>query len=726
MTDAHLATAFEDARAESLLLRAREARLRRDSSLVSYDARAYQRASIGMGFKAIGRDRLLVRHEAVTRVRWRRGHGAVIDVLGSRFAVPPVMGGALDVDDTEIPGIPYYPGRDDFWFGFPATLAEREDATFIHPIAEGAEAYYRYALGDSASFRLQDGTLVRIVELRVRPREPSWRLAVGSLWFDDASAQLVRAVYRLAAPLEGLIQLPVEGGNPLLRGAIETAMKPSRATLESLVIEHGLYEGRYWLPRVQVLEGNVQLSFARVPIRIEERFDYHAVNGVLDSLPDVPEFVGRALDSLRADSLGLQGEEREQWMRERLMEFKGSCDGLEGERLRGHARHGREIPTLVRLPCDTIALKSSPELPPSIFEESEAIMSREDLQQVQEMLGFGANAPFAPQAPTLYFGPGAGLLRYNRIEGISVGLGGRSELGAGFAAEARAQIGTADLEPNGELALERSAGARSWRLAGYRRLNASTDWGTPLSFGASLNALLFGLDEGFYHRAHGAELVAVGTGDERLEWRVFAERHEIARRETHFSLANALHGLGFDANIEADEGTLVGAEARLTRTFGVDPRGTRLFADLRLEGATGDFTFLRGTFDATLSRALSRHLAAALTVGGGSTTGEVPLQRHFFLGGTQTVRGQPAGTAIGPAYWLGRVELGTGILAARPVLFYDIGWAGDRNDWRNPGRPLSGAGVGVSFLDGLVRLDVARGIWPRRRWTAGLYLEARF
>src|SRR5262245_54652181 len=43
-------TAFRDPQAKSLLLLAREARLRQDSALLSYDATAYQRLSVGFGF----------------------------------------------------------------------------------------------------------------------------------------------------------------------------------------------------------------------------------------------------------------------------------------------------------------------------------------------------------------------------------------------------------------------------------------------------------------------------------------------------------------------------------------------------------------------------------------------------------------------------------------------------------------------------------------------------
>ena len=119
-------------------------------------------------------------------------------------------------------------------------------------------------------------------------------------------------------------------------------------------------------------------------------------------------------------------------------------------------------------------------------------------------------------------------------------------------------------------------------------------------------------------------------------------------------------------------------------------------------------------------------VAGSLTASGGSTVGEVPAQRLWYLGGTHTVRGQRAGAAAGTAYWLGRAELGFGIPAARPTLFADFGWAGDRDRWREVGKPLSGVGVGGSFVDGMIRFDVARGVYPEKRWSANLYVEARF
>ena len=77
-------TAFLDPGARSLLLRARDARLKQDTSLLSYDASAYQRLSVGMGFRAFGKERLLLRTENVSRVRWSRRAGAHVDLKGTR------------------------------------------------------------------------------------------------------------------------------------------------------------------------------------------------------------------------------------------------------------------------------------------------------------------------------------------------------------------------------------------------------------------------------------------------------------------------------------------------------------------------------------------------------------------------------------------------------------------------------------------------------------------
>jgi hypothetical protein len=321
--------------------------------------------------------------------------------------------------------------------------------------------------------------------------------------------------------------------------------------------------------------------------------------------------------------------------------------------------------------------------------------------------------------------------RYNRVEGLSLGLQLDQTLGAGYSVRAAGRIGAADREPNLEVTGSRSDLRRTVSLTAYNRLTSASDWGNPLSLGSSISAFLFGRDEGFYYRATGLELnnAPVEGGESALSYGVFAEQERTARQRTTFSLARAAYGTQFDPNLEAVRGIYLGARTRYLRTFGLDPQGFRLFSDLRLEGARGDTgSYGRAALDLTASHGIGNG-AAALTLVGGSSVGVLPTQRYWYLGGTQTVRGQRPGlgNAVGGnAFWLARSELAYGLGAARPVVFADLGWAGDRTKWRDIGRPLSGVGAGTSIMDGLIRFDVARGIYPEKQWRVDAYVEARF
>ena len=65
------------------------------------------------------------------------------------------------------------------------------------------------------------------------------------------------------------------------------------------------------------------------------------------------------------------------------------------------------------------------------------------------------------------------------------------------------------------------------------------------------------------------------------------------------------------------------------------------------------------------------------------------------------------------------------LAGSRPTAV-NLGWAGARSAWGAPGRPLSGVGIGQSFLDGLIRVDLSRGLWPRQQWRLDLQLDAKF
>lgn len=712
LTPALLSSAFRDPGARALLNAARAARLDQDTSLRGYDATSYERMSIGMGFKRIGRDRLLMRNERAAHVIWSRGSPALVQILGRRQVMPMLEGaGDAEIGNEGVP-IPYYPGRESLWIGSGLAKADVSESEIIHPLASGAEAYYTYATGDSVSFRLPGGKTIQLRELVVRPRAPKWNVALGSLWFDIGSARLVRAVYRLAEPMDiwGIADEDADSDSDKPPRWVKAMISPLSGKVNAITVEYGLHEGQFWLPRLQGLEGEAQAGFLHIPFKLEQSFKYASVNG---SLPAIPQIT--AADTAR-DSVSRANRRRIR---------RDACTDMTKSRSQIHTRYEGALAVIVQVPCDTAVLAHSPELPKSIYDDGEEIFGTSERDAlIAEALTLGAQPGFVPQKPVFTYG--LGLTRYNRVEGLSTGIAARQSLGAGYTGHALARIGIADLSPNGELSLSRSNGRNMIAVGAYRRLASANDFADPFTFGSSLSALLFGRDEGYYYRSLGVELTGARGDSASGTWRLFAEHDGDARKKTDFSVAKTFGGKGFSDNIDATNGKVIGLALERHASHGLDPHGLRTFGRIALEGAAGDFDYSRAMLEATVSHGLGRRLDGAITVGGGTSGGSVPVQRLWYLGGTQTVRGQRAGAAIGDAYWMARAELGSSFVGARPVIFGDLGWAGSRSDWKDPGRPLSGVGVGVSFMDGLIRFDVARGIYPEKKTRANLYVEARF
>ena len=412
----------------------------------------------------------------------------------------------------------------------------------------------------------------------------------------------------------------------------------------------------------------------------------------------------------------------------------------------------------MRRPCNDSTLASSPDLPKSIYDPNDTPMSAADRAALLATLDdvVPGNWPLRP--PRLH--TGLDLVRFNRVEGLSVGLGATATLPTGTAADATVRLGLADLVPNAELGLTRTRGATNpttLRIAAYHRLAvANDDWGNPLGFGASLAAALYGRDEGFYYRSWGVAVQGTRPADALLDpdaspvshwnplalvrgaalgWRVFAEDQRGANAE----LGRGVIGPRYVANIAADRLTTAGLGGELARTFGADPAGLRVVVRARGEGAVAHYAdgaadtrtapYARGLFDVTASRPLGPVTASVTAATGGIAGGRVPVQRLFYLGGLQTVRGNfPRATGegyVGREFWLARSELGLGTgTLARPVVFFDAGRAGAQAFAR--GATLRGVGAGVVFLDGLVRVEGARGLGEQRGGRVDVSLGGRF
>lgn len=152
--------------------------------------------------------------------------------------------------------------------------------------------------------------------------------------------------------------------------------------------------------------------------------------------------------------------------------------------------------------------------------------------------------------------------------------------------------------------------------------------------------------------------------------------------------------------------------------------GTQFSAALKAEAAGGETNYARASLEMRLARGLGRGLLGSVSGGAGSALGELPPQRGWYLGGAQTVHAHRVGAAAGDAFWMARAELTKGIPLIRPIIFADIGWAGDRRAWNSTDRLLA-AGFGAAALDGLLRFDVSRALDASRRWSFDVFVELR-
>jgi hypothetical protein len=752
-----LASAFKDNTAKLTLAHARVARLTQDSALTSYDAKSYERMSVGMGLGSLGRDHLLYRHESSGHVIWKSGVGVRVEVTGARTAIPIASKSdekdanhdSIHDQDLQVP-IPYYPGYESLWIQSSTVKTTVNESDMVHPLADGAEAYYTYQTGDSISFKLPNGTVIQLRELKIRPREPKWNLAVGSFWFETRSGQLVRAAYRLAVPIDvwAAAESDKKDSTDNVPGWVKAFMSPLKGQINSIAIEYSLHEGRFWLPHIRAMEASAQASFMRVPFKMEQSYTYNSVNKT-DFLPPIV-IAGHAAAEL-TDSTTIKHEQdwrdsvraarRELAVAQRDSVRKGlktraaavpvpsACDTAASYVMQSY-RYGGRIPVAVQVPCDESKLERSADLPKSIYDDDEELMGGQEIADLKkEALSLSAQAPLSLSPgllppPKIVYGPS--LMRYNRIEGFSLGASAEEELGGGYTALAIGRFGFADKEPNIELGVTRTNFSKTITFTGYNRLVSASDWGHPLTFGSSFSALMFGRDEGFYYRASGAELTGTTEasfgGGTRVAWRAFYEQQRTAGVKTNF----AVNGADFPANFVARRGTYGGLGTTISHEYGLDPQGFRLLSEMRLEAAAGDSAYGRGAVEITASHGFGP-LAGALTASGGSSIGSLPAQRFWYLGGSQTVRGQsPDPAQSGNAFWLGRAELGTNDVGLRPTVFADFGWVGDRTKMSEVGRPMSGVGAGLSFMDGLFRFDVARGLYPKKQFRVDLYLEAKF
>lgn len=712
-------SAFVDRGAADLLRGARERRARVERAIDLYRVTAKQRAHVGV--EALTRNRTLYGGEIAARIEWRRGETGDVRVLGGREVSPATerglqLPGDLGDDAVDMAFDPDELQLSLFQFGAPGMEEEEDDdddrtvrkegdtvsveveVEPIDPLRAGSEAHYRFRSGDTTTVRLPDGSQLRLIQLEIIPRRREFQLLRGSLWIDSQTHGVARSVLTTARPFD--LRRDVDDDIPR---AVNT-FGAIRATVRYVTVEYALVQGRWWLPRLMAVDMEANIGvLAGVPVRFERSYSDYEVQASATPQQAPVSVLAQQRDTAAARICKRDAEEAGEVC---------SCEGSRCRRWR------------VDVPADTAALLASADLPPPLADQSARLITGEEVESLARVLtpSLGRMGDFRPELTTEI--AGLRLLRYNRVEGLSVGA--RADVAWGpLAIDGELRIGLADREPNVEIGVARESMARRTRIAGYRRLAPFDATARPFGFGASLNALLFGRDEADYFRATGAELTSrpVTNGRWTYTWRAFGEHQHAVSRETQFTLARAWDDDPFREVRAANDADQAGLGVTLSRDFGGDRSPARFTLGTGLEGQTGTFGFGRGQLFARLGVRSLGPIALALEGAAGTTMGDVPVQGMWYLGGPTTVRGYPGALVGGEAFWRARAEIARATPAARLVLFSDAGWVGARDGWKfDP--PLLSAGVGASFLDGLVRFDVSRALRTPTGWRVDLYLDA--
>lgn len=725
---------------QALVAKARLARYQQDSALAEYRAIAKQRMSSGIGLSKVfgvgvpGPEKLAARFESIARVGWDVRNGGWGEAIAARGVAPIVGQTEPDGEAAIALVLPYNPGSDALWPMTELRGAFHDHRDWItHPLDAGSDSLYEFSLGDSVTIRPSGGGTIRLREIIMKPRRPSERLVVGSLWVDVASGNLVRAAYRPSTPLDlwPLISGEMHGDSQQDKDVLRK-LGPYTGTVREVIIEHGLYEGRFWLPRVRTAYGEGTAHGMRVTMSIDQTFSYEKVRAA------APGEIARALAEPPDTAMSRHVRFRE-W-NGRVMEgpcrqpgdssARWSPDSLASGRIPLPVEYVNGVRFRILSPCNEDDLAHSPALPGSIYGNGEELFTETDFgklrRDLEGALAMDRQAKFQPQPVVITWGWQRGATRYNRIEGLSIGAIVEKTLGSGYVTEYSGRIGLADHQPNGEATLKRANVRSEWRTTAYRRLAAANEWSDPFGLGPSAVALLFGRDDGLYYRTLGVEgsgFVQPSPNGIIWSWRVYAQREDSAPVRTQFSAANLMGDAAFMPNIGATDGLFEGASLVMMRAFGSNPRGTRLMMFGRADGAVGAAQFGRGSAELTLSQGVGHSTEASLTASGGTSAGTVPVQRLWYLGGPQSVRGFAPGALAGDAFWFGRFEISQGHPVARPSIFADAGWAGTRDLWPATRDPISGIGLGLTVMDGVLRFDVARS--SRGRLRADLYLNPR-
>ncbi len=690
------AQGWNDARTAALVARAtaRRAQQLADTALIDYkaDAHGYVTflAQVGQGFPEP--PKIVKADELVLQVYWRAPNLSKQIIQGRRDTL------LLPTD------IQYH--RDHLAIvqnNFPNVIrvGEGDEVRDVpHPLSAAGLRMYDFHISDSLRYRLPDRT-IEVYEVKVKPKDDRSAGVIGAVYIDTAGAQVVRMAFSFTRAA-------------LLDASLEDV---------SIVLENGLIEGRFWLPRHQEVEIRRTGTWMDYPVRgiIRGRWEISQYQINVHFSPAL--FAGDEIVQLPPAQQKLYP-----WPYPRILD---------------------SLPPDVRAVTDEDVQR--------VQAEARSLVRKQALQRTQSSVLAARGL--------------SQLVHFNRVEGVAVGLGATQRLGAGVSITGRAGYGLADHDWKGQLSLAwQSATGTQARVFSGRDLRDVGDVQERSGAANSLAAQEFGSDyvDPYEATALGGQLQLRKVGG--IDWNIRGAAEKPRTLAVHAApvvnrflptvAVDERRSLRFSVSAEHPTAlALLGTELRWTAELReatpLDP-GTCAVTigppPLQQVGSAcvGSYQTLRAFLMADVERPFgAQRFVARSFAGAVSARNDLfPSQELVYFGGPVTAPGYEFHEFVSRAAVSQRVEWQTPI----PFPSISLGRFGRsprdatlapfanllftrpfEQDVRGGGAPLSphvtgvypSAGVGLLTLFDLLRVDVARGI-RRGRWTLSVDVNSEF